>query len=107
MFDIIPFNNIVYVIGTALHSACRANHVLVAKQLLDANAPVDVLADTDFTPLHLATQGGHVELVKLLLEFGADPDMASRYERRSAVTLAIMNGWEQVLSALLTGIIIQ
>ena len=89
--------------GTALHYACREGRTEIAKQLIEAHAPLDVMAETDFTPLHVATQGGHVEMVKVLLAAGADPDVPSRFERRSAVILAALDGWEMVLSVLLTG----
>ena len=89
--------------GTALHCACREGHTGVVQILLDHDAPVDVLADTDFTPLHLATQRGHVELVNALISAGANTDMPSRFERRSAAILATLDGWERVLSVLLTG----
>lgn len=59
---------------TALHAACRANFIEIAKLLIDAGADVDIPADATHLarPLHWAARAGNLEIVKLLVEAGAD-----------------------------------
>ena len=88
--------------GTALHNACRGGHLKIAKLLLEHDAPTDVLSDQDFSPLHLAVQRGAVELVTALLDAHADTNLRSRFERRSSLILAILEGWENLVHILLS-----
>ena len=57
--------------STPLHTAASANHVEIARLLIQRGARVNVKDDSDNAPLHLAIHGGHGELAKLLVESGA------------------------------------
>ena len=57
--------------STPLHTAASANHVEIARLLIQRGARVNVKDDSDNAPLHLAIHGGHGELAKLLIESGA------------------------------------
>ena len=59
-------------LGTALHTASRKNHVNVAQSLLRHGADVNAPGLWGRTPLLIASCWGHLEVVRVLLEHGAD-----------------------------------
>ena len=56
---------------TPLHTAASANHMEMARLLIQHGARVNVKDDSDNAPLHLAIHGGHGKLAELLMESGA------------------------------------
>lgn len=60
---------------TALHIACKYNHVEVAEFLLSNDADPEIGESVfGWTPIFIAANEGYTRLVKLLLEFGAKVD---------------------------------
>ena len=55
-----------------LHSAVAANHIMIAKMLLEAGADVNVKQKNGATPLHSAAHNGNIDLLIVLLEAGAE-----------------------------------
>ena len=57
---------------TALHWACDAGHMEVARRLLEYGAAPNAQNVDGSTPLHMACVCEHLELARLMLERGAD-----------------------------------
>ncbi|KAJ6003803.1 hypothetical protein N7540_013249 [Penicillium herquei] len=57
------------------------NHLDTVKWLLDVEAPVDQLGESESTPLHRACMSGHVEIAKLLIKRGADMHKRNEHEK--------------------------
>lgn len=55
---------------TALHQACQHGMFEVARQLVEAGAPLEAETDKAATPLLTASQNGRADIVKLLLSKG-------------------------------------
>ena len=66
---------------TPLHYAARGYELPIARRLLDAGAPVDVLDAHGNTPLFRAVfdSRGRGEMIRLLLQAGADRDRKNRH----------------------------
>ena len=75
----------------ALQMACGGGHETVAKQLLDSWADVDSLNGPWGTPLIVATKAHSVSMVQLLLDRGADANIQSQEEYKTALEVA----WEK------------
>jgi hypothetical protein len=63
--------------GTAMHLACRLGHGAVVRELLSADANLNVTKSDGATPLMGAVTGGHHQLVRTLLRGSADVNMAT------------------------------
>jgi len=68
-----------------LHWAALVGETAIARQLLDAGAPLDRGDSEGNVPLIAASFAGRGELIELLLERGADPNLPNR-EGQSPVT---------------------
>lgn len=63
--------------ASGLHFAAAGNHLELARWLVDAGTPVDIVDDTfENTPLGWALLDGNRAMAKLLLELGADRELA-------------------------------
>mmetsp|Transcript_434 Transcript_434/g.1082 ORF Transcript_434/g.1082 Transcript_434/m.1082 type:complete len:240 (+) Transcript_434:31-750(+) len=86
---------------TALHRACAAGHVEVAKFLLSSGASPDAGPDDEeWTPLHSSASRGSAALVALLTEARADAD-ATTSSGATALHFAASKGHDEVLRILL------
>jgi ankyrin repeat protein len=71
----------------AIHAACAAGSLAIARALIDAGADVNAVQQAGFTPLHAAAMTGQVELARLLVDRGADPG-AKADDGRTALEMA-------------------
>ncbi len=53
---------------TALHVAASENHAVIAHELVNAGARLDIYDDNEFIPLHCAITAGHVRVTRLLIQ---------------------------------------
>lgn len=58
---------------TPLMRSLEADHIEVARRLIELGGDVNAAAETGTTVLIVAAGKGHTEIVRLLLERGADP----------------------------------
>lgn len=94
--------------GSPLIVAAREGHKEIVELLLDHGADVDRVVAGDENALIQAAAHGRLETVRLLLDRGADVNMAvhtdgsplSRFERRSALTMARRGGYKDVVELL-------
>lgn len=73
--------------ATLLHKAAEFGHDAVARRLLDAGMPVNVLDESGNTPLHYASRGGNTVCV-LLMQRGADVNASAEDGRTPALVAA-------------------
>jgi uncharacterized protein len=73
----------------------------VAALLLADGADPDRVDSDERTPLIAAAFRGHADVVQRLLDAGADPDLARRSDRVSALHLAVQEGFRKVVDALI------
>ncbi|CAF0772592.1 unnamed protein product [Adineta ricciae] len=59
---------------TPLHHAAMRNNCTNAKQLIELNAPIDIIDQNHASPLHLASRFDATDCVRLFLEQGAQID---------------------------------
>ena len=74
-----------------LQKACEcASSVDMVAVLIRSGAPINTMGSGDYAPLHLAARRGDLKLLALLLSHGANPQIATRTERKSPLHLAAM-----------------
>jgi len=57
---------------TLLHKAAAKGHFDICKLLIEKNAEINAIDNSERTPLHLASFNGHLGIVELLIKNGAD-----------------------------------
>jgi ankyrin len=85
---------------TALHVACRGNHVLTADVLTAAGANVDACTTSGITPLILAAEESCIKVVDMLCRMRANPAAVDRHQR-SPLSVAAEKGNADIVEALL------
>ncbi|XP_063017311.1 DNA-binding protein RFXANK isoform X4 [Melospiza melodia melodia] len=78
----------------------RGNEVSALPATLDSENLVNKPDERGFTPLIWAAAFGEIETVRHLLEWGADPHALAK-ERESALALASMGGYTDIVTMLL------
>ncbi|KAK7011813.1 ankyrin-3 [Biomphalaria glabrata] len=73
---------------TPLMHAAIAGNVYIVRQLLKYNATIDILDDGDYSALMLAAQLKKPLVVSALIQEGADVNMVSGFDGKSALILA-------------------
>ena len=81
-----------------LHEAAEANHLEMAKFLIEAGADVDATSARGQTALYLATLMGRRQMVQILISAGADVDIGVS---KSPLMIACKLGWLGVVKSLL------
>ncbi|VVC33012.1 VPS9 domain,Ankyrin repeat-containing domain,Ankyrin repeat [Cinara cedri] len=54
-----------------------------------------------YTPLHVAVNSGKIDIVKMLIEYGADVNLVTTSEQRTALHLAVQNKLSEIVDILL------
>ena len=85
---------------SALHIACEANHVEIAKILIEMGANLELKDDTLFTPLMVAASSGYIELSRVLMESGAKVD-ATGYHGISPILMATKGRHKRIVEDLI------
>ena len=85
---------------TALHVACRGNHVVTADVLAAAGANVDACTTSGITPLILAAEESCIKVVDMLCRMRANPAAVDRHQR-SPLSVAAEKGNAYIVVALL------
>ena len=65
--------------GTALHCACRHNHVDIVEMLVGAGADIEARTDAGLTPLSVAASMGYAPLCDELIRHGAHRGARTRF----------------------------
>ncbi|XP_042527136.1 DNA-binding protein RFXANK isoform X2 [Dipodomys spectabilis] len=86
--------------STTLTNRQRGNEVSALPATLDWDNLVNKPDERGFTPLIWASAFGEIETVRFLLEWGADPHILAK-ERESALSLASMGGYTDIVALLL------
>ncbi|CAF2762566.1 unnamed protein product [Rotaria sp. Silwood2] len=82
--------------NTALHIACKHNHMSIARYCLDNGAYVDSLNKDGNTPLFCAAERFSNSCAKLLLEYGADITIVNN-RKKSVSESCISDEFQQTL----------
>ncbi|KAK0416190.1 hypothetical protein QR680_012334 [Steinernema hermaphroditum] len=86
--------------GALLHAAAFAGRHECVKELIDSGAYVTDTNKDDFTALHIAAERGKLECCRRLLHGGAAVNALSKVERQTPLSLAIINGHDNVIDYL-------
>ncbi len=87
--------------STPLHQAASGDHADLMELLLDHKADVNAVDENGLTPLHYAALADNVIGVKMLLIHGAHPDVRDAIEGNTALTIAVAEGFQDVVETLL------
>jgi ankyrin repeat protein len=89
-------------LSTPLHQvAASGGHADLMELLIDHKADVNAVDENGLTPLHYATLTDNVVGVKILLIHGAHPDVRDAIEGNTALTIAVAEGFQDVVETLL------
>ena len=90
---------------TALHLACEAGNLPIARMCIQAATPVNVVDAHGLTALHLASKSGVPQLVHYMCAQGAAPDVQSDSLHQSPLHKAAIsgNGSDAILALLRAG----
>lgn len=91
-----------------LVDACYGGNVSVVGELIQAEADVNEIYESDVTPLIAACEVGHIDVVKTLIAAGADPNLAwykiygrGKEEYATPTTAACTNGHIDIVKLLI------
>jgi ankyrin repeat protein len=88
--------------STPLHQAAASgDHADLIELLIAHQADVNAVDENGLTPLHYATLADNVSGVKMLLIHGAHPDVRDAVEGNTALTIAVAEGFQDVVETLL------
>ncbi len=86
---------------TPLTASIWSDSSEMSRLILDAGAKPNIRDDDGMTALHRALQSGKPELARLFLDRGANPDLQEKQESRTAVHLAVIQGYGEVVAAMI------
>ena len=87
--------------GSPLHLACIRGHAPMVTLLLEAGAPVNILADTNYAPIHLAVHHHHAGIAGDLIKNNANVNIPTKFEKRTPIHIAAKAHHTDILEILL------